>query len=297
MIFISDNLALVSVSALLQDTREEGEEMELKPRVKEAERTNASVMYSLQALDYLETEGAASLNDLSAALSINKSRVLRLCGTLEQMGYLRRRAEDAKWVLGSRLLSLGKAFERQNPLLQVLRPEMLELSQQLDENVVFQVIRGERRLCLCAVNRVQRQRYFTPEGSEARLHYGAAGKVLLAWGPPELRARIYEQAPYPRYTEHTRTTAEELMADIEKAAAEGWAASCEERTYGSAALAVPVFGAEGALLGALSIPTTAQHLTPEFMQRALPLLKKSAEFIRSTQAGAQKFVPVVPRRD
>ena len=297
MIFISDNLALVSVSALLQDTRKEGEEMELKPRIKEAERTNASVMYSLQALDYLETEGAASLNDLSAALSINKSRVLRLCGTLEQMGYLRRRAEDAKWVLGSRLLSLGKAFERQNPLLQVLRPEMLELSQQLDENVVFQVIRGERRLCLCAVNRVQRQRYFTPEGSEARLHYGAAAKVLLAWGPPELRARIYEQAPYPRYTEHTRTTAEELMADIEKAAAEGWAASSEERTYGSAALAVPVFGAEGALLGALSIPTTAQHLTPEFMQRALPLLKKSAEFIRSTQAGAQKFVPVVPRRD
>ena len=121
--------------------------------------------------------------------------------------------------------------------------------------------------------------------------------MLLAWGPPELRARIYEQAPYPRYTEHTRTTAEELMADIEKAAAEGWAASCEERTYGSAALAVPVFGAEGALLGALSIPTTAQHLTPEFMQRALPLLKKSAEFIRSTQAGAQKFVPVKPRRD
>lgn len=297
MIFISDNLALVSVSALLQDTRKEGEEMELKPRVKEAERTNASVLYSLQALDYLETEGAASLNDLSTALSINKSRVLRLCGTLEQMGYLRRRAEDAKWVLGSRLLSLGKAFERQNPLLQVLRPEMLELSQQLDENVVFQVIRGERRLCLCAVNRVQRQRYFTPEGSEARLHYGAAAKVLLAWGPPELRARIYEQAPYPRYTEHTRTTAEELMADIEKAAAEGWAASSEERTYGSAALAVPVFGAEGALLGALSIPTTSQRLTPEFMQRALPLLKQSAEFIRSTQAGAQKFVPVVPRRD
>ena len=271
--------------------------MELKPRVKEAERTNASVMYSLQALDYLETEGAASLNDLSAALSINKSRVLRLCGTLEQMGYLRRRAEDAKWVLGSRLLSLGKAFERQNPLLQVLRPKMLELSQQLDENVVFQVIRGERRLCLCAVNRVQRQRYFTPEGSEARLHYGAAAKVLLAWGPPELRARIYEQAPYPRYTEHTRTTTEQLMADIEKAAAEGWAASSEERTYGSAALAVPVFGAEGALLGALSIPTTSQRLTPEFMQRALPLLKQSAEFIRSTQAGAQKFVPVVPRRD
>ena len=271
--------------------------MELKPRVKEAERTNASVMYSLQALDYLETEGASSLNDLSAALSINKSRVLRLCGTLEQMGYLRRRAEDAKWVLGSRLLSLGKAFERQNPLLQVLRPEMLELSQQLDENVVFQVIRGERRLCLCAVNRVQRQRYFTPEGSEARLHYGAAAKVLLAWGPPELRARIYEQAPYPRYTEHTRTTTEQLMADIEKAAAEGWAASSEERTYGSAALAVPVFGAEGALLGALSIPTTSQRLTPEFMQRALPLLKQSAEFIRSTQAGAQKFVPVVPRRD
>ena len=271
--------------------------MELKDHVKESERVNASVMFSLQILDYLETEGAASLADLSESLSLVKSRVLRLCGTMEQMGYLRRRAEDAKWVLGSRVLSLGRAFERQNPLLGLLRPEMEKISHELDENVLFQVIRGERRLCLCAISRVGRERYLTPEGGESNLFYGAAGKVLLAWGPPELRAKIFDQAPYPRYTEKSNVTAENLMHAIEATLARGYATSFEERTYGTAALAVPVFGAEGALLGALSVPTTAARLTPEFIKQAVPVLQKSAAWIESMKNGAEKLVPVRPRRD
>ena len=271
--------------------------MELKPHVRESERVNASVMSSLQILDYLETEGAASLADLSEGLSLVKSRVLRLCGTMEQMGYLRRRTEDAKWVLGSRVLSLGRAFERQNPLLVLLRPEMERISRELDENVVFQVIRGERRLCLCAINRVARDRYITPEGGESKLFYGAAGKVLLAWGPPELRVRIFEQAPYPRYTEKSNVTAEDLMRGIEETLERGYATSFEERTYGTAALAVPVFGAEGALLGALSIPSTVAHLTPGFIERAVPVLQKSAAWIESMKNGAEKLVPVRPRKD
>ena len=48
--------------------------MELKKRVKESERLNASVVFSLEALDFLETEGSASLTELSGALGIHKSR-------------------------------------------------------------------------------------------------------------------------------------------------------------------------------------------------------------------------------
>ena len=271
--------------------------MELKARVRESERVNASVMTSLQILDFLETEGSASLADLSESLSLVKSRVLRLCGTMERMGYLRRRSEDAKWVLGSRVLSLGRAFERQNPLLGLLRPEMERISHELDENVIFQVIRGEQRLCLCAINRVPRERYLTPEGGESKLYYGAAGKVLLAWGPPELRARIFKLAPYPRFTEKSNVTAEDLLHGIEKTLERGYATSYEERTYGTAALSVPVFGAEGALLGALSVPTTVVRMTADFIERAVPVLEKCASWIESMKNGAEKLVPVRPRKD
>lgn len=271
--------------------------MELKKRVKESERLNASVVFSLEALDFLETEGSASLTELSGALGIHKSRVMRLCGTMERMGYVIRRGEDARYALGPRVLSLGKAFERHNPLLHVLRPQLERIARELDENVSFQIIRYDRRLCVCSVCRAQLARYVTPEGSEAKFPYGAAAKLMLAWGPAELRAKILAAAPYPRYTEHTPTTADEVLRAIEKTLKQGYAVSREERTYGTAALDVPVFGAGCELLGALGLASTTERLTPELIEKAVPALRKAAAYIQSMTAGAEKFVPKMPRRD
>lgn len=271
--------------------------MEAKPHIKEAERLNASVIISLSILDHLETEDSASLTELAEALDIHKSRVMRICGTMEQMGYIRRRQTDARYTLGPRVLSLGKAFERQNPLLQVVREQIQKISVALDENLLFQTLRDGKRLAVVAVSRAKRSRYMTPEGSEAKITYGASGKVFLSWGPPELRAEILAEAPYPRYTEHTRTTADELLHDISETISRGYATSYEERTYGTAALAVPVFGEGGRLLGSLSIASTTERLTPELIDRALPMLRDAAATVQSMVSGSEKFVIVRPRRD
>lgn len=271
--------------------------MQARQHIKESQRLNASVMCSLEILDHLESENSASLTELSDALHINKSRILRLCGTMEKMGYLRRRREDARYVLGARLLSMGRAFERQNPLLQILRPKMEEISAQLNENVTFQIVRDQRRLCLCSVSRPNRQRYLTPEGSEAPLRYGASSKVFLAWGAPELRAKILSEAPYPRYTPATIVTADEMLASIEQTLKLGYALSREERTYGTAALAVPVFGAETELIGSISLPGTTERLSPDFIKKALPVLKEAAQYFRIMTAGAEKTALPKIRRD
>ncbi len=280
----------------IERTRKDGSIVEERVKSKESERLNASLIFSLQILDYLETAESASLAELSEAVKINKSRVIRLCGTMEHMGYLIQRG-DGRYFLGPRLLSLGRAFERYNPLLQVLRPVVAELSEELDENVMFQVIRSGKRLCICSVNRAQSGRYTTPEGSEAKFPYGAASKVLLTWGPPELRAKILKEAPYPRYTENTPVTSEELLAALSQTQARGYGISYAERTYGSAALSVPIFGADGILLGALSVAGTMERMTPEFVEKALPRLKKAAAYVQSMTAGAARFEPRIPRPD
>lgn len=254
-------------------------------------------MYSLLILDQLEQDAELSLSELSRAVGIHKSRTLRLCGTMERMGYIIRRNDDAKFILGPRLLSLGKAFERQNPLLQTLRPELRELSRELDENISFQVIDGERRLFLCTANRPHTVRYLSPEGAEGKFPYGASSKVLLAWGPAELREQILSEAPYPRYTEYTVTTQSELLRSISETLKQGYAISREERTYGTAALAVPVFSEGEKLLGSLSISTTVNRCSAAMIERVLPRLRKTADFISSMTGGAEKSEPVILRKD
>ena len=61
-----------------------------KTKSKESERLNASLIISLRILEFLEeTEQPASLAEIRKKLALNKSRVMRLCGTLEHMGYLK----------------------------------------------------------------------------------------------------------------------------------------------------------------------------------------------------------------
>ena len=271
--------------------------MQTKEHVKESERLNASVLLSLSIMDHLEGALSSSLTELSEALGIHKSRVMRLCGTLEQMGYVIRRHEDGRYVLGPRLLSLGKAFERQNPLMSLLRPVLEKLSRELNENVLFQVLHGNRRLCVCSICRPDLRRYVTPEGSETSICYGASSRVFLTWGPPELRAEVLADAPYRRYTEHTITTAEALQTEIEKTLALGYSVSREERTYGTAALAIPLFGQAGALQGSLSIASITDRFNDALIERALPLMREAARYLQAMTAGTAKFTPRMPRRD
>lgn len=271
--------------------------MEEKQRSKESERLNATLMAGLEILDYLENHAQASLAELSRELTMNKSRLMRLCGTLEQLGYLIQRREDGCYVLGPRLLSLGRAFERYNPLIAIVRSQLKNLAAELNETVSFQVIRGTRRLCICSVECSHLSRYSTPEGGEASFPYGASSKVLLAWGPPELRQQVLAQAPYRRYTVCTPVTSEELTAAIELTRLQGYSISMEERTPETAAVAMPAFGRDGELLGAISVALLASQMEPAFLRHIVEEMKNTALALQSMVVHAPSFEPRRPRQD
>ncbi|MCF4142249.1 IclR family transcriptional regulator [Dethiosulfovibrio marinus] len=227
--------------------------------------------YSLQILDYLEgKESGVSLADICRAVEINKSRAMRLCGTMEHMGYLVLRQEGGVYSLGPRLLSLGKAFERNNPMIRIVKPVLRNMVIDLEETVSFQVIRNDRRMCISAVESPHPVRYTMVEGSEGEFPSGASSKVLLAWGPEKLREEVFERAPYERHTPNTITTLEELKESIAKTLDQGYILSFEERSLGSAALAVPVFGSEGSLVGAICVSGVLERMSKEFLRMAVP---------------------------
>ncbi len=249
----------------------------------ESGRHLESLMKGLEVLDCIERSpaSAATLTEISTALGLYKSRAIRLCGTLEHMGYLIHDRQEKLYRLGPRLLSLGKAYEGTNPLILAVKPTLEALHKQLDATVSFYVLRGLKRVCVAKVT----ARYGwtnTLEGQERELHYGSTGKVFLAFGSQRLREEFFSSPePYVRLTPFTMTSSKQVWDELHTVREKGYACSFEERVMGLAGLAAPVFEFGGDLVGALSVAGAKENFTAERMPLYIaPLLGASKDLSR-----------------
>jgi DNA-binding IclR family transcriptional regulator len=210
-------------------------------------------------------------------MGIYKSRVMRLCGTLEHMGYLLRDRRSGSYRLGMRLLSLGRAYERTNPLLSTIRPVLESLYERTGQSAFFYVLDGLKRVCIARVGDPRTFRLDTQEGIVRDLHYGSTGKVLLAFGSQDLREAFFARMEeYPRLTPHTITDPKVFWDELKEVREKGYARSSEERVLGAAGMAAPVFFHSGEPAGALAVAGDASVFTEEFLTEAVPILLEGA---------------------
>ncbi len=255
-------------------------------RSKESERYNASLISSLEILDFLGTvERSASLAEIRHTLKLNKSRVMRLCGTLEHMGYLVYDPEQEVYSLGPRLMSLGKVYERQTSVLHVIRPVLQHIVDQLGETASFHVQRGDCRLCLCAVESPHQVRYIMKEGSEGHWPFGSIWKVIMAFGAAELRERILSEAPFVPETPYSAVTHQDIESVVEQTAELGYCLTNGDHDVGSSAIALPVFDSDGTLKGVLCISGITERMNAAFNERAIPFLKEQARRLSAILEG------------
>ena len=248
-----------------------------KTKSKESERLNASLIISLRILEFLEeTEQPASLAEIRNKLALNKSRVMRLCGTLEHMGYLKHDQEAGVYCLGPKLFSLGKAYERQTPIIEAIRPVLKTMVANLQETASFHVLRGQRRLCLCAEESPHQVRYTMKEGSEGPYPYGSIWKVIMAWGPEELKEKILSEVPFEPETPFSIVSGKALSDIVQITKEKGYCHTNGDHDVGSSAVAAPVLDQDGHLLGVLCLSGITERMNGTFLEKAVPILKEKA---------------------
>ncbi len=71
---------------------------------------------------------------------------------------------------------------------------------------------------------------------------------------------LRQRAPFPSLTPHTITSAEELMVELRRAHARGYAIDREEYEDGVLCIAAPIFGSNGEVLAAASVSGPAARL-------------------------------------
>ena len=243
---------------------------------KESRRYVDAVLKALTILDCFQVQPSLQLRQISEMTKLNKSRILRLCGTIESMGYLVHDRETGLYGLGPKLLFLGKVYERNNTLISLARPILRDLARVTGESASLFVVDGNRRLCLAREEGTHTIRYSLSEGEHRELYAGAPGKVLLAFGPEELRRQFLQKNMLRKLTPNTIADPRKLQREFESIRSQGYGFSAGERTPDVAALAAPIYNHEKKVCGALAIAGPVNRFMPQHRRRLLRRLLVAA---------------------
>jgi DNA-binding IclR family transcriptional regulator len=248
----------------------------MKKRSKEADRHVQSVLDALSVLDCLQEETGRPLGDIASETKLNKSKVIRLCGTLEAKGYLVHDLETKNYRIGPRLLVLGRTYERGNPLISLARAILREVVHSTGESATLYVIEGIERLVLAREKGSYNLRHSVTEGQRFPIYTGASGKVLLAYGPENLRQKVLKKSVLRPLTKNTIVNPVSLRQEFEIIRKQGFGVSVGERSIGGEGLAAPVFDHTSQIRAALGIAGPVQRID-ENLEKYIQTLRSAAQ--------------------
>jgi DNA-binding IclR family transcriptional regulator len=120
-----------------------------------------------------------SLSELVVATGLPRATAHRLATALEQHGLVRR-DDDGRFMLGTRLLSLGQAAAETWPLATSAAAPLATLRDETGESVQLFVLDGEERVCIAALQSLHGLRTIVPLGARLPLSAGSAARALVA---------------------------------------------------------------------------------------------------------------------
>jgi len=224
--------------------RADDAEQDRKPRVEAVER-------ALSILEAFSRESSRlTLSEIAARTGFYPSTVLRLFNSLERFGYLYR-DDDGMFRLGPTLWRLGVLYQNSFDLERYVRPVLDLLAERLGETAAFYVLEGDQRICLFRKLGSNSIGHNVEEGTALPLDRGASAHVLMA----------FAGGVGKRYDAIRR---------------EGFYVSYGERNPDANAVSVPVFGALGELVGALSVIGPTNRLVGPAIDKSIPVLREVA---------------------
>lgn len=218
-------------------------------------------------------DDSLSLTEIASRTGIAKASVHRLNRELLTWGMLERSGQEYR--LGMRAFELGSRVPRFRVLRDAARPYMEALHQRTKETVHLAVLDGAEVLYLEKVSGGPKATRQSSIAGRMPLHSTATGKVLLAFGPPELQQEVATLRPLQRVTPATIVMPGMLLDQLRRVRAEGVATEFEETTAGYCSVAVPIFGMSGLVLASLALTVPVVRANVQGHTAALKAVSRS----------------------
>lgn len=203
----------------------------------------------------LESEEPVALSELASAAGLPKSTASRLVSALERRGLIEQTGQRGKLRPGPAILRVAERGMLERNIVELARPTLDALSSATGETINLAVPGPVGVEHIAQVDSTHFLGAGQWLGRTVDYEHSANGKVFLAFG----------RAP-------TRTAHAVGEEELRRIRASGYATAIDELELGLAAMAVPVNGAHGDVIAALSVSGPSLRMTPERIRELRPML-------------------------
>lgn len=216
-----------------------------------------AVEKALHLLDFFgQGQTTQSLTELAKASGLSKATCHRALQVLHQYGLVDREGDGYR--LGYRLLELAAHVKTSVEPWNVGTDLMDRLRDEVDQSVQLVIRDGGHGIYVEVFPASSPARLYIRPGRRAPLYAGASTRLLLAALDDDEVLAILRESKLHAFTDRTPRTEAEVLAKV-RAVRETWCAlSLGEMEPYSAELAVPVIGARGTVVAAVSVAGAEQ---------------------------------------
>ena len=218
------------------------------------------------------------VTELSRKLGVAKSTVHRLARTLIADGMLEQNAENERYRLGLALFGLGALVRRRMNLSSEARQDLFALRNLTGETVQLAILDGADIMFVYNLESTQAIRVNSDIGVRKPAFCTASGRAVLAFQPDDVVGAAFASG-LVRRTPKTETDTVRLKKLLAEVRQRGFAIEDEESEAGMRAVAAPVRGAGGVVVGSVAVAGPVQRLSKDTLARLAPAVIRTAEAI------------------
>lgn len=226
-----------------------------------------------------EMQPRLSIADVAKMTGLDRATARRCLLTLSELGYA---DYDGKFfTLTPRILRLGHAYLSATPLPHIVQPLLDRLSEEVGQSASVSVLDGAEVVYIARASQRRVMSINLMAGSRLPAYCASMGRVLLAFLPPDQAKDLLEQSQRQKNTPHTLVEVEELIDELQRVRAQGYAVINQELELGLCSIAVPLYDARGRVIAAINIGAPAAQIAAnEMADRFLMPLQKVAADLR-----------------
>jgi len=221
------------------------------------------------------------LSRIAEQSGLSKSSAHRLLQTLVQNGYLSQKQESGHYFPSLKVLTLSHKLIEDTDLRAVSHPHLEALAKATGETAHLVLLDHDSMIYVDKVESSSPIRMYSRIGRSAPAHCTGVGKVILAHLSADRRADLLGGEALARYTPNTITDRVELEQNLAQIRQRGFAVDDGEHEESVRCLASPLFGADGRIVGAMSIATVSYRVSLPTLLSWWPILREHTAQLRA----------------
>lgn len=195
-----------------------------------------------------------TLDEICESLDLPKTSAYDIVTTLAEMGMVQvKKGERQRYAIGLMAYRIGVTYTNHLDFIGVIEPELKAFARRVGKTVFFGVPSDHEVVYICKAEPENPIITTATVGTKNPLYCTSLGKAILAYAEPETREQMLSRIQFVRKTDNTIMDRETLEKELEQVRRHGYALDARELEDHMECVGAPVFGADGTLLGAISV--------------------------------------------